>query len=239
VNLPVKRQKNMCRTKEWGDLTALVLLLCLFLTGCGRGEAEFLLTGTAEATPTAVETTETAVSEEGAAEEPEEQPQPESTTIFVDVCGAVAHPGVYELESGSRVFQAIEAAGGFLPEAAARRINQAQSLVDGEQLYVFTEQEAEELDASGESADQVLTGQDFSAKAQESGGESSSNGKVNLNTADEATLMTLNGIGESRAKDIISYREAHGGFSAIEEIMNVQGIKEGTFNKIKDDIAVE
>ena len=73
-------------------------------------------------------------------------------------------------------------------------------------------------------------------------GESSQpeeNGKVNLNTADAAALQTLSGIGESKAQAILAYREEHGGFSSIEELMDVPGIKENTFIKIKDKIAVE
>lgn len=152
--------------------------------------------------------------------------------IFVDVCGAVAKPGVYGMPPESRVFQAIEMAGGFLPDAAGSYINQAQPLSDGQQIYVPTKEEAQEkeLPAPGTEAPDT-------AKELEEG--RSEQGKVNLNTADSAALQTLNGIGEAKAEAILAYREEHGAFSSIEEIMNVPGIKESTFSNIKDKIAVE
>ena len=136
--------------------------------------------------------------------------------IFVDVCGAVKAPGVYELPGGSRAFLAIEMAGGLLPEAAGEAVNQASLLQDGQQLYVPYEGEAESLSA-GEVSD----------------------GRVDLNTADVEELMTLPGIGEARAADIIAYREEHGEFASIEEIKNVSGIKDAAFEKMKDKIKVQ
>lgn len=148
--------------------------------------------------------------------------------IFVDVCGAVTHPGVYALEAGSRVFQAIEAAGGFLAEAAGNCINQAQVMSDGQQIYVPTKEEAEVQGWKPEEQDQ---------EAEEL--KQPEQGKINLNTADLAALQTLSGIGEAKAQAILAYREEHGGFSSVEDLMNVPGIKEGTFLKIKDKLAVE
>lgn len=157
----------------------------------------------------------------------------ETESIFVDVCGAVMHPGVYGMPPDSRVFQAIEMAGGFLPEAAGTYINQAQPLSDGQQIYVPTKEEAEEKEmTAGGSAGKNM----FSSGGPEESRESE---KINLNTADTAELQTLSGIGEAKAEAILAYREEHGGFSSIEEIMNVPGIKESTFSNIKDKIAVE
>lgn len=162
--------------------------------------------------------------------------------IYVDVCGAVANPGVFQLAAGSRVFQAIEAAGGYLPEAALTCVNRAGVLTDGQQLYILTQEEMERqgLDpaemagaSDGQMNGSAGTGQNTGIAAQ-----AQQDNRININTADEAQLTTLTGIGATRAQAIIAYREENGPFAAIEDIMNVQGIKEGTFAKIKDEIVV-
>ena len=162
--------------------------------------------------------------------------------IYVDVCGAVANPGVFQLAAGSRVFQAIEAAGGYLPEAALTCVNRAGVLTDGQQLYILTQEEMERqgldpAEMSGASDGQMNgsagTGQNTGMTAQVQ-----QDNRININTADEAQLTTLTGIGATRAQAIIAYREENGPFAAREDIMNVQGIKEGTFAKIKDEIVV-
>lgn len=166
--------------------------------------------------------------------------QPEM--IYVDVCGAVANPGVFQLAAGSRVFQAIEAAGGYLPEAVQNCVNRAGVLTDGQQLYILTQEEMERqgldpAEMAGASDEQMNgsagTGQNTGMTAQVQ-----QDNRININTADEAQLTTLTGIGATRAQAIIAYREENGPFAAIEDIMNVQGIKEGTFAKIKDEIVV-
>ena len=162
--------------------------------------------------------------------------------IYVDVCGAVANPGVFQLAAGSRVFQAIEAAGGYLPEAALTCVNRAGVLTDGQQLYILTQEEmerqgldpAEMVKASdGQMNGSAGTGQNTGVATQVQ-----QDNRININTAYEAQLTTLTGIGATRAQAIIAYREENGPFAAIEDIMNVQGIKEGTFAKIKDEIVV-
>ena len=162
--------------------------------------------------------------------------------IYVDVCGAVANPGVFQLAAGSRGFQAIEAAGGYLPEAALTCVNRAGVLTDGQQLYILTQEEMERqgLDpaemagaSDGQMNGSAGTGQNTGMTAQVQ-----QDNRININTADEAQLTTLTGIGATRAQAIIAYREENGPFAAIEDIMNVQGIKEGTFAKIKDEIVV-
>ena len=146
----------------------------------------------------------------------------EPETIWVYVCGAVRVPGVYELPAGGRVYQALEAAGGVREEAELRSLNQAAVLTDGEQITVYT---AEEIAQSGGIP---VTGVEAQA----------GRGKINLNTAGPEELMTLSGIGQARARAIIAYREEHGPFTAIEEVMNIEGIKEKAFGKIKDEIEV-
>lgn len=134
-------------------------------------------------------------------------------SIFVYVCGAVNCEGVYELPAGSRGYEAIAMAGGFRKDAATAQINQAEILEDEATIYVPTIYEIAES-------------------------QSENDGKVNLNTASKEELMTLPGVGEAKASSIIAYREEHGGFKSIEEIMNISGIKEGLFEKIKDYIKI-
>jgi competence protein ComEA len=204
------------------------------LTGCGNRTTEFLSEEISEeaSEEESEEGKEASDLLAGEAEPTVQEALPEETEIYVDVCGAVVNPGVYCLEGDSRVFQAIDAAGGYLPQAAQGVINRARTLEDGQMIYVPTQEEVENgsvpavaVEETGES-----TSGDVGAAA---------DSRINLNTADETTLTSLNGIGEAKARAIIAYREANGPFGAIEDIMNVEGIKEGTFSKIKDEITVE
>ena len=145
--------------------------------------------------------------------------------IYVYICGEVANPGVYELSEDSRIYEAVDAAGGFTENAARESINLASKVSDG---TIYNKEEAASLPAGGTSAGKN-SGQD-----QMSGSSS----LVNLNTATKEELMTLKGIGESKAEDIIRYREKSGGFKKIEDIMKISGIKEAGFQKIKDSITV-
>lgn len=148
--------------------------------------------------------------------------------VYVHVCGKVAKPGVYEMEEGSRVFQAVELAGGLLDEAAVDYLNMAQIVADGMKITVPSKEEVESGTLSGQTA----------AMGVDSGQGAAAEPVVNLNTADKDQLMTLSGIGEARAEDILRYRAEHGRFRNIEEIMNVPGIKDAAFQKIKDRITV-
>ena len=141
----------------------------------------------------------------------------EPIKIYVHICGEVNNPGVYELSEGSRIFEAVEAAGGFTEGAAQASLNLAQVISDEEQIVILTQEEA---------AEKARLEREQAA------------GIVNLNTASKEQLMTLPGIGESRAEDIIRYRKESGGFQNIEEIMSVPGIKESAYLKIKDSITV-
>lgn len=148
--------------------------------------------------------------------------------IYVYICGEVANPGVYELSEDSRIYEAVDTAGGFTENAARESINLASKVSDGMQITIYNKEEAASLPAGGTSAGKN-SGQD-----QMSGSSS----LVNLNTATKEELMTLKGIGESKAEDIIRYREKSGGFKKIEDIMKISGIKEAGFQKIKDSITV-
>ena len=150
------------------------------------------------------------------------------TTIFVYVCGAVEDAGVYELPEDARIFDVLEAAGGVSEDAATELLNLAELAEDGMRIYVPTKEEAEAfgMNAMDQTTDVGTgTGQ-------------TSNGKVNINTAGKEELMSLRGIGEAKAESILKYRESHGKFDSIEELMQIDGIKEGVFNKIKEDITI-
>ena len=166
----------------------------------------------------------------------------EAKTLAVHICGAVSAPGVYELPAGSRIIDAVEAGGGFLPEADEACCNLAEEIVDGCQIYIMTKSESC-ADGQTEKKAGIQTSPDSDMQTTDINVRSNSapaleNGLVNLNTADVAALMTLPGIGESRAKAIISYREQHGAFTKIEDIMKISGIKQAAFSKIKDKITV-
>lgn len=171
----------------------------------------------------------------------DKQSREDMPLVCVHVCGLVCMPGVYGLPAGSRIYEAIEAAGGFSEEAVPDYLNLAQVLEDGMKIQVPDREQAEEWKAQGLSQPGISAGA-VSAGVQTPGGtgtgEGSAKARVNLNTASREELMTLRGIGASRAEDIIHYREAFGGFKSIEDIMNVSGIKDAAFEKIKDSITV-
>lgn len=229
----------------------IMLMLFTGLTGCGREEAEFLekeLVQEESAEPAGANVEqEDPKDTDSVGEDEQKQPSVAPQNIYVDVCGAVTSPGVYELPSGSRVFQAIEKAGGYLPEAAASYLNRAKGLSDGQQIYVPTQEEVDsqriastedgaEASSGGSTDSGIGQGStDAAADRNASGADQ----KINLNTADVSQLTTLTGVGESKALAIIAYREENGPFTSAEDIMNVPGIKEGTYEKIKDKIAIE
>ena len=149
-----------------------------------------------------------------------------ASQIAVDVEGAVVSPGVYTLAAGSRVGEAIEAAGGFAEGAAAAQVNRAQKLEDGVQVYVAREGEA------------AATGTAGSAAASASSAAASQQAKVNINTATSEQLQTLQGVGEGIASRIIDYREKNGSFKKIEDLKNVSGIGDARFAAIEESITV-
>ena len=149
-----------------------------------------------------------------------------ANVCIVHICGAVRNSGVYELAAGARIVDAVNAAGGFLEEADQTALNLAALVEDGSQIYILTKQES-----AARAADPAADGQSGS-------GAEESDGKVNINRADLAELMRLPGVGESKAAAIIAWRKENGNFQTIEDIMQVSGIKEAAFAKIKDKIKV-
>ena len=150
--------------------------------------------------------------------------EPEAVEVKAQVCvyvtGAVANPGVYSLDEGLRVCDAVEAAGGLTEDADASTVNLARVLSDGEHIALPTKAEVE------------------TALAQGSAGGAAASSLVNINTADASALETLSGVGSATAQAIISDREQNGPFSTIEDLMRVDGIGEKKFAKLKDSICV-
>ncbi len=134
-------------------------------------------------------------------------------TYFVYVCGAVKHPGVYALPAGSRIYEAIHLAGGLHKHASVKGLNQAKPVADGDMIEILTEAERKELEESN-TADKK---QGLTEHAQ--GMTNAADGLIDINTASAAQLMSLNGIGETKAANIIAYRESIGKFTAIEELI--------------------
>lgn len=201
----------------FGIVISLVSLSCLI--SCGREEVLF------EQEAVALEE----VTDEGAIMETTEEADviKESYTprvMMVHVCGAVRNPGVYELEDGSRIIDAVLEAGGLQEDAAADALNLAMPVSDGSRVYVPC-------------ADELTDGQFAQVDAIGIAGSGDS-GKVNINTASVDELTTLKGIGQSRAESIVAYREEHGPFKKTEDIMNISGIKQASYDKIKDNITI-
>lgn len=134
----------------------------------------------------------------------------------VDVKGAVAKPGIYEVAKNMRVQDAVDLAGGLLPNAETRQLNFAQHLADQMLIYVPVEGEESEIHPPLDSASEADTG------------------KININTADEQELLALPGIGEKKASQIVSYRTENGSFATVEDLMEVSGIGQKTFDALKE-----
>ena len=192
----------------------LVITAFLFPAGCAAEPEEQGLTELAAE--------ESAEQKADSAEGTDSRQTEENRSICIHVCGAVCDPGIYELDEGARLYEAVEAAGGMTEEASTDSVNLARAVSDGEQIYIPT---SEETEAQG-----IMPGTDSGASATQK--------KVNINTASAEELMTLTGIGEAKAESIIRYREENGRFQRIEDLMEISGIKEGVFEKIKDDIII-
>ena len=160
-------------------------------------------------------------------EEPEEDVGEQvviQAMIVVDVKGAVRHPGVYPMQDDDRLIDAINAAGGYVPEADSRLLNHAMRLTD--ELLIYVPLEGEELPEGGTD---LIT----------SGISEASDGIININTADESELMTISGIGPAKAATIIQFRNEHGPFSTPESLMEISGIGQKTFEKLEHQIKVK
>lgn len=203
--------------KKFGLTGAVFTAACLLFCGCGDGGERIPLEQALrqqEAQGTAAES----APERGGGEQ-QTLPAERRDTVWVHICGEVQAPGVYELEAGSRICDALLAAGGFTETADPEFYNLAEVLADGMQIVVPDRESARERETERKSG-------------------SETDGRININTATMEMLCTLPGIGESRARDIIAWREKHGGFSRPEQIMEVSGIKQAVYDKIRDLITV-
>lgn len=200
-------------------VVAVIACIVIGVAGSGGGESALVIESAH-----APQAGEAQAGDEGAA-------TPADATVCVHVGGCVNAPGVYRLDEGDRVSDAVELAGGMTPEAAPDAINLARVLVDGEQVIVASVTDVAVPTEGARSA----TG---SSASSPSGADTSPGGKVNINTATSEQLQTISGIGESKAKKIIDYREKVGPFKSVDDLTNVSGIGAKTLEGMRDQICV-
>lgn len=223
--------------KKWIIIMCISVVCPAFFAGCGRRNADWFAvnqqnegigTGSEPSDMEADGESSELLQASGQAEQPMGlEEAADNPMIAVYVCGAVLHPDVYYMEAGSIKQQALLAAGGFLEGAATEYVNLAEPVCDGEKLYFPYADEIQRTDIldNADARDFELYQEDV--------------GKINLNTATREELMTLSGIGESKADAIIRYRDEHGSFQSVDELMQVNGIKDGTYNNVKDYVIVD
>lgn len=248
----------ICRDRmqrKWyiGCLVLWILMYAVMLTGCGKQDGEFYdihkneggsrtsddssKVGPAAAPYDSVNR-ERAASLAGLKENPPESgsvPAQETDagtlpTYYVHICGAVMYPGVYEVPAGSRLYEVILLAGGMCADACDYLINQAQAVSDGMQVYIpaMSEVQGEMADLAAAAVPDLTAGPQTDAQ----------DVRVNINSATKEQLMTLPGVGETRAQAILDYRRENGAFLSIEDLMKVNGIKQGVYDRLKDLIKV-
>lgn len=149
----------------------------------------------------------------------------QNSKIYVYICGCVKKPGVYPCAEGTRVYEIIDMAGGLTEEAYVQALNLADIVEDKDKIYI---PDMESFQNQENLSDNSIDIKDSSKKSS----------LININTASLSELITLPGIGESRARDIIEYRTQYGKFNIKEDIMKISGIKEAAYSKIKDYITV-
>ena len=205
----------------------LLIIMIFDLCGCGEVCISTIKEDSEENTETTIDSGY-AENEESDTNEVSDTIIDSEETVVVYICGAVVSEGVYTLSYGSRVVDVLDMAGGYKEDAAKGYVNLAEPLSDGDKIYIpFQDEVDDEKNIS-----QKIKGKD------DIYGSGDGDRLVNINKATRDELMTLPGIGGSKADDIISYREEHGKFSKIEDLMNISGIKTGVFNKIKDMITI-
>ena len=227
-----------------GSLMKYGIIIILFFTAaCSKDDItiETIRDDTSVASDKEVSEQESSDMEESPKEASDDASESEITTgsndsVYVYICGAVVNEGVYKLPSDSRVVDAVNKAGGMNEDACQGFVNLAEKLSDGEKIYIPTaeEIESEDIRVGINSFENISSSEKSSSEY-----SVSEDGRVNINRATKQELMTLSGIGESKAEDIISYRETSGGFNSIQELTNVNGIGTATFDKLKDKIKVD
>ena len=158
----------------------------------------------------------------------------DNNLYYVDIKGAVANPGVYSIESNKRVIDAIKMAGGLLDNSDTTNINLSKYVTDEMVIVIYTKEELEKINNSIDYSFNDAY-QDYNNSKNKS---SDNNNLININSASLEELKTLPGIGDTKAKSIIDYRESNGKFNSIEDIQNVKGIGSSLYEKIKNNITV-
>lgn len=199
-------------------MSAAFLIQAFLLCACGRSGAVIITESAVITEAGSDDTTVTDISVDGDSA----SHGLENEQVAIHVCGAVEQPGVYYLSAGSINQDAVNMAGGFTDGAATDYVNLAEKIEAGGKLYIPYEEDLVNDTIGSQETD--MTAGDSSVK-------------VNINTASKEELMTLTGIGEGKACAIITYRDEHGDFKCIEDIMQVPGIKEATYESIRDSIA--
>ena len=213
------------------EIAVIVVMSCILFLACNHNSSgnEILISNNQKDETDATQTSKD-VSSEALTEASEEL---FGDFLYVYVCGEVVSPGLYELPAGSRAMAAVEAAGGFTENAGRNSLNLAQTLTDGSMLRIPTLEE----EKKGEGA-QISEGVGY-PEGSGAGSRGETDTRVNINTADSATLCTIPGIGETKANAILRYREQNGLFASPEDLMNVPGIKSGTFDKIREYVKTD
>lgn len=223
------RDKKLILKVIAGVLLLVIAFFSYLLKNTSKDEAIVLSEGVGGVSSAAMQATGSAIEDEALPAE-----------IVIDISGAVGTPSVLILPEGSRVYEAVEKAGGFTAEADTRFINQAEMLSDGQKLYIPTKAEIEKAQGgNGSIGSAALSGSGAAAVPGLSMQQSDNQGLININTADSAALQQLSGVGPSTAEKIISYRTENGPFQSIEDIKNVSGIGDKTFEKFKNKIKVK
>ena len=208
-------------------------VLFMFLAVCLFGLGRLISGNTAETDTESLQLDETYLAASSVeSDQTPVQPQesgPAQEIIIVDIKGAVKNPGVYQAEADMRVIDIIDLAGGLSETADADTVNLSQRVTDQMVIYI---------PAVGEAAERLIAVPENNLTEQEIGNEEAGTEKVDINTADAVLLQTLNGIGGKKAALIIAYREENGSIQTIEEIMEVSGIGEKTFEGFKNLITV-
>lgn len=224
-------------SKKFFYVLIVYILLSIFSVSCSLLEKEEIsFEAEEEKNSTGKEEKEETREREDNTEKATSLEKTKSNLLYVYICGQVKNPGVYSLEAGKRVNDAVNLAGGFTKEAALESLNLARQVADGEQIYVMSKEEAA---TSQTIASQMPnSSENVNGEAENSISSEETRTKVNINTASREELMTLSGIGQAKADSIIAYRQANGPFQSIEEIKLIEGIKDGIFLKIKDQITI-
>lgn len=201
-------------------LPVIVILLVVFLIFCDNQADEkdvgVLLTSSSQTTTKRLS--------------PTKKERKENNQIYVDISGAISHPGVYCLSKNDRLFTLIQKAGGLTENAAVNTVNQSIKLEDQQKIVILTQEEAKNTQAENTS----LSVSDSSISKKDNDNQA----KININQADLSQLQQLSGIGAKKAQAIIDYRTENGDFKSIDELGKVNGIGEKTVEKLKNSITI-